>query len=54
MEVSNRENEDQIILKNINDSVWKTTDETSSSSLVEFGPGLRELLDTIYCEKDFP
>lgn len=54
MEVGYSENDKQIILIKVNNSIWKTPDETPSRISLKFRPCPRELLDAIYCEKDLP
>ena len=54
MEISYSENNKQVIPMKVDNSVWKTADETPPRISVKYRPCFRELLDAIYCEKDLP
>ncbi len=54
VKMGNGKNKDKTILLNIDNPVWETAHQASSRVFIEDWPGLRKLLDTIYCEEDLP
>jgi len=52
--MSNRKNEDEVLLLDVDDSVGESSDQASSRVFMEHLPCVRKLLDPVNREKDLP